>query len=64
MMTVASTIRMVWLMPSMIARNASGSCTFNSSWRLVAPKLIAASRGVNGTSRRPRLVSRMQGGIA
>ena len=50
MMTVASTIRITWLMPSMIDLKASGSCTLISSWRGVAPNEIAASRGASGTS--------------
>ena len=39
---------MPWLAASRSARRASGSWTFQSSWRLVEPADVAASRTVGG----------------
>ena len=43
MMTTESTIMIVWFTPSRIEGRASGSCTFSSSCRGVAPYATAAS---------------------
>ncbi|MNT72758.1 hypothetical protein D3C72_2113900 [compost metagenome] len=62
--TMASAIMMVWLMPVMMVGSASGSCTLNSFWPLEEPKASAASSTSRSTSRMPRLVRRMTGGMA
>ncbi|GBC86892.1 hypothetical protein HRbin12_00891 [bacterium HR12] len=54
----------VWFTPSMMWGLASGSWTFRSIWRRVAPKDSATSIAPRLTSRTPRLVSRMAGGTA
>ena len=53
MMIMASAIRIVWLMPSMISGSASGSCTLQKVCRFVQPDTIAASISAGGTCRMP-----------
>lgn len=64
MITIDRAIMMVWLTPAMIDGMALGSCTLNSSWRLVQPKDWPASTISLFTWRMPRLVKRTAGGMA
>ncbi len=64
MTTIESANRIVWLSPRSSIRRDSGSCTFRSIWRPVAPIEAAASTVFTGTRRMPRAVMRMHGGIA
>ena len=58
MITMAIVIRISWLTASMIAERASGIRTPHSSWRSVAPKVVAASTVTSGTCLIPRAVTR------
>ena len=64
MTTIDSAIMIVWLMPPMIVGSANGSWTWKSFWKPLVPKASAASSKSLSTSRMPRLVKRMTGGIA
>jgi hypothetical protein len=62
--TIESASMIVWLIPSPIARMASGSWTLLRTWRSVEPSERAASTLVPGTPRIPSEVIRTAGGIA
>ena len=62
--TIDSAIMITWFSPSMIACAASGSWTFSSTWRRVAPNDSAASITSFRTERMPISVKRTSGGTA
>ena len=62
--TIERAIMIDWLIPSPIARRASGSWTLVRTWRFVAPIDVAASTVDSGTPRMPSAVIRIAGGIA
>ncbi len=62
--TSDSAIMIVWLTPTMMDGRATGSCTFDSSWRGVDPTDAPTSRSTCGTVRTPRAVRRTAGGMA
>ena len=53
MVTIASAAMIVWFSPSTMVRLDIGSRTPESRWRPVAPRDVAASTVVVGTSRMP-----------
>ena len=64
MITIASTIMIIWLIASVIAGRARGSCTLLRVWARVEPKARAASTVSGATWRMPRSTSFTPGGSA
>ena len=64
MTTMDSAMMIVWLMPCMIEGSASGDLHAGQHLASVAPKARLASITDLSTSRMPRSVSRMSGGVA
>ena len=64
MTTIDRAIMIVWLTPAMMLGRARGICAPSRRWRGLAPKALAASITSLSTSRMPRSVRRMTGGMA
>ena len=62
--TIAKAIIIVWLTPANMVGSASGICTDFNFCIVVAPKAVLASKVSLSTSRIPRFVNLIIGGIA